>query len=189
MRSIIDNKSKKPRRRINFSSFVDRGTGEIAICPVPTRTGHIESLHNVVTQWKTTPPDNDGELHATFVCPFTGFPTAIASVEQLMLVSRIATDLGISTESPLSLQRRRNDKWESLPLTDQIGLLSRACRIHRRKVATPQDALMVMYGQGLLNFQLEEAGGGLKITLACAGQPVQTRVRGGEALFDGMAVY
>lgn len=177
----------RPRRRLH--SLVDSLTGEVAVCPVPTRTGYIESLRNVATRWKTTPPDNDGELHATFPCPFTGFPTAIASVEQLMLVSRIAMDLGISTEPPLYLQCRRAEEWESLPLMDQVGLLARACRIHRRKVATPQDALLVMYGQGVLNFELEAEGVSLKIALTHAGQPVQTRVRGDVAFFEDMAVY
>lgn len=171
-------------------SLVDHLTGEVAVCPVPTRTGHIESLRNVATWWKTTPPDNDGEIHATFPCSFTGFPTAIASVEQLMLVSRLAMDLGISTDPPLHLQSRPtcDAEWESLPLVDQVGMLARACRIYRRKAATPQDALMVMFGQGTLHFALEE-GVGLKLTLACAGRTVQTRVRGDETFFGGMAVY
>ena len=138
-------------------TFRDKTNGFQASCPVPTRTGFIDSLRNVILQWNSTPSDNEGEIHASFRCPITGFTTSIASSEQMNLIRSIAFDAGLSTNPPFYIQYLDpiRDSWEEFTFAEQVAMISRVCKIFRRKVVdSASDHLVVANGNMLLTFYL-----------------------------------
>ena len=145
----------------SMPTFRDKTNGYQASCPVPTRTGYIDSLLNIMLQWISTPCDNEGEIHASFRCPISGFATSIASSEQMNLIRNIAFDTGICTNPPFYLQFLDpvGDTWTEFTFTEQVGMISRVCKIYRRKmVDNASDHLVVASGNMLLTFHLYQTG-------------------------------
>ena len=141
----------------SMPTFRDKTNGYQSSCPVPTRTGYIDSLLNIMLQWISTPCDNEGEVHASFRCPISGFATSIASSEQMNLIRSIAIDTGICTNPPFYLQFLDpvGDAWTEFTFTEQVGMISKVCKIYRRKmVDSASDHLVVAGGNMLLTFHL-----------------------------------
>jgi hypothetical protein len=131
------------------------------MCPIPTKTGCIDSLRNIMVQWKTMPCDNEGELHASFRCPLTGFTTSIASSEQMHLVRSIAFDAGLIIKPPFYIEYfdATREVWEEFLFSEQVTMISKVCKIFRRKITDcTTDHLVVANGKILLTFHMQQTG-------------------------------
>ena len=153
---IVDSLNQIITRSQAMSSFQDKTTGLPAVCPIPTKSGFIDSFHNIMSQWMSTPSDNEGELHASFRCAVTGAPTSVASVEQVTLVRAIACDMNYPVKPPLYLEifNETSNQWEEFSFIEQLTMISKMCKIYRRKTMDGTvDHLVVANGQYLLTFQ------------------------------------
>jgi hypothetical protein len=160
---IIDSMNESIMRSQAMFSLQDKTTGLPAICPIPTKSGFIDSFRNIMLQWMAFPCDNEGELHASFRCSVTGIPTAIASVEQLNLIRGIAFDLNLAIKPPLYLEyaNETTGQWEEFSFIEQVVMISKICKIYRRKAADCSiDHLIVANGNFLLTFHFQSIGDG-----------------------------
>lgn len=136
-------------------SFNDDFTGCVAVCPIPTRDGHIVSLKTILTQWKSYPSDYEGDFCSTFKSNSTNSPTSIASVEQVQLIRKIANDIGIDLTMPLQIQYTGyNATWCDFMFSEQIAIFSRMCKMIRCKCTLKPEIIIVSGGTQTLSLRL-----------------------------------
>ena len=141
-------------------SFRDKMVGMPSICPVPTKSGYIDSFRNIVQYWMSNPTESEGELHATFPCRITGYATALASIEQIYLIHSIAADMSLPLQPPFVLQCQGDseDCWEELAFHEQLAMAATICKIYRRKSVNAEvDHHIVMSGRYVLSFSFTQA--------------------------------
>ena len=136
-------------------SFNDDITGCVAVCPIPTRDGHIVSLKTILIQWKSYPSDYEGDFCSTFKSNPTNSPTSIASVEQVQLIRKIANDVGIEITMPIQIQYTGyNAMWCDFMFSEQITILSRMCKMIRCKCILKPEKIIVSGGSHTLSLRL-----------------------------------
>lgn len=138
-------------------SFNDAITGEMAVCPIPTRDGHIVSLKTILMQWKCYPSDYEGDFCSTFKSISTNSPTSIASVEQVQLIREIANDIGINLTMPIQIQYTGFNTWCDFMFCEQIAVLSRICKMIRCKCTLRPEKIIVSGGLRTLSLRLAAA--------------------------------
>jgi len=116
-------------------------------CPVPIRSGHVMQLRDVYSQWRMLPCDNEGMFYASFICPYTGHNTSLASIEQVNLIVKIAESLRLDVSTvPLVFQYKNNGQWTNFVLTDQIAIAAMCCKLHRSRATDAIESLTVCRG-------------------------------------------
>ena len=131
--------------------------GQLMICPVPIRSGHLMQLSDVYAQWKLYPSENEGTFYSTFICPYTGVCTSLASTEQVTLISHIASRLNVSIEPPFQFfYRNEVSMWIPFSLHDQISIASLALKIYRSGDSCAMEHLMVCKDQFYITLHVLE---------------------------------
>ena len=137
----------------NPPTFIDPITKIQAICPIPTRDGHIVSLATILRQWKTTPGDSEGEVNATFQLNY-GVSTCIGSSEQVSLIRQIAFDLKINITSPLQIQYRYGENdWYDVGFYEHLMIFSKICKLIRHKATASHEKMVINCGIFLLSLK------------------------------------
>ena len=141
-----------------LKSFTDPMAGGLSVCPIPSRDGHIISLKTILNQWRSFAGDHEGDVNATFKSHPVGAHTSIASAEQVHLIREIANDIGIDLTTPIKVQYRGfNNTWCDFVFYEQLGILSRICKMIRAKITGKSEKIIVNNNMFLISIQLSSA--------------------------------
>ena len=130
--------------------------GDVMICPVPTRAGHLMQLADVYSQWMNFPCDNEGTPFASFTCLQTGLTTSLACMEQVCLVLRIAADLQINVTTPFVCKYLSDREWIHFSYLDQITIAAMLCRMYRMGITDGIESVVVSRGYFVLTIHINK---------------------------------
>ena len=139
----------------SMSSFYVAASNSYMVCPIPTRSGYLMPIRDIINEWMHHPGDFQGEVHATFRCKMSGGDNSIASAEYLTLIRKIAKDMGISLKSPVSIYiRQGNDPYHEVLFFEQLRVISTLCKMYRAREKEPEERILLYQGQRYFHAKL-----------------------------------
>ena len=132
----------------SMSSFYVAASNTYMVCPIPTRSGYLMPIREIIDEWLNRPGDFQGEVHATFRCKVSGGDNSIASAEYLTLIRKIAKDMGITLKAPVSIYiRQGNDPYHDVLFFEQLRVISTMCKMYRAREKEPEERILLYQGQ------------------------------------------